>query len=196
MRVLHKHFDWTYSTSYAGTYEKVHACEPHAVGLDYDLLRRPEPILMYGEAVLFEDELGDNGTSQCGVRVRVMRSGAFVLLRFVLRVDGVLYRVRDTRVQLIFDEDVDVKLDGMSGNVDVDVDKVSGKVVVDGKVDADGDADDKVGKTAPVVLRETRWMEAPWSELSDRVDDFTEVERVLPLLRVVKLENHVIKCKV
>jgi type 2A phosphatase activator TIP41 len=48
--------------------------------------------------MLFEDELGDNGSALLNIRVRAMPSGFFILQRFFLRVDRVLVRVIDTRI--------------------------------------------------------------------------------------------------
>lgn len=61
-----------------------------------------EPILFYDEVVLYEDELADNGVALLTVKVRVMPSCWFLLLRFWLRVDGVLMRLRDTRMYCAF----------------------------------------------------------------------------------------------
>ncbi|XP_021892353.1 TIP41-like protein [Carica papaya] len=66
-----------------------------------------EPILFYDEVILYEDELADNGVSLLSVKVRVMPSCWFLLLRFWLRVDGVLMRLRDTRVHCAFDKSKD-----------------------------------------------------------------------------------------
>nr|VZI43442.1 unnamed protein product [Spirometra erinaceieuropaei] len=68
-------------------------------GLDYEFLRSRLPILLYADTNLYEDELGDNGTSVLNVKIRVMSNGFFVLQRFFLRVDGALLRVWDTRLQ-------------------------------------------------------------------------------------------------
>nr|ARV78472.1 tonoplast intrinsic protein 41 [Triadica sebifera] len=70
--------------------------------IDVVSLASKEPILFYDEVVLYEDELADNGVSLLTVKVRVMPSCWFLLLRFWLRVDGVLMRLRDTRVHCIF----------------------------------------------------------------------------------------------
>ncbi|KAK8557552.1 hypothetical protein V6N13_007900 [Hibiscus sabdariffa] len=72
--------------------------------LDVAVLTLREPILFYDEVVLYEDELADNGVSLLTVKVRVMPSSWFLLLRFWLRVDGVLMRLRDTRMHCVFDE--------------------------------------------------------------------------------------------
>ncbi|KAJ7498482.1 TIP41-like family-domain-containing protein [Mycena latifolia] len=61
-------------------------------------LTRPDPILFYAEVPLFEDELHDNGSSHLLVRIRVMPTCLFILARFTLRVDNVLFRTHDTRV--------------------------------------------------------------------------------------------------
>ncbi|CAF3763865.1 unnamed protein product, partial [Adineta steineri] len=65
--------------------------------LDLEKLKRQEPILFYDELTLYEDELADNGISNVTLKIRCMPSGFFVLLRFFMRVDGVLIRCFDTR---------------------------------------------------------------------------------------------------
>ncbi|KAF5727276.1 TIP41-like protein [Tripterygium wilfordii] len=72
--------------------------------IDVVSLASKEPILFCDEVVLYEDELADNGVSLLTVKVRVMPSSWFLLLRFWLRVDGVLMRLRDTRMHCIFGE--------------------------------------------------------------------------------------------
>ena len=52
--------------------------------------------------MLYEDELGDNGISLFSVKIRVMPQRLLLLAQFFLRVDGVLVRVRDTRVYVEF----------------------------------------------------------------------------------------------
>eukprot|EP01126_Amoeba_proteus_P066544 TRINITY_DN964_c0_g2_i15.p1 TRINITY_DN964_c0_g2~~TRINITY_DN964_c0_g2_i15.p1 ORF type:complete len:108 (-),score=15.61 TRINITY_DN964_c0_g2_i15:202-525(-) len=51
---------------------------------------------------LFEDELADNGSAVCELKLRVMPTCLFCLLRFFLRVDGVLFRLYDTRYFMEF----------------------------------------------------------------------------------------------
>ncbi|CAN8327465.1 unnamed protein product [Cochlearia groenlandica] len=70
--------------------------------IDLAVLSLKEPILFYDEVVLYEDELADNGVSLLTVKVRVMPSSWFLLLRFWLRVDGVLMRLRETRMHCVF----------------------------------------------------------------------------------------------
>lgn len=55
-------------------------------------LKEKEKILFYQELMLYEDELHDNGIAQCTVKIRVMPTSFFVLLRFFLRVDNVMVR--------------------------------------------------------------------------------------------------------
>ncbi|KIJ07971.1 hypothetical protein PAXINDRAFT_173160 [Paxillus involutus ATCC 200175] len=63
-----------------------------------DQLTRPDPTLLYAEVPLFEDKLHDNGSSNLLVRIRVMPTCIFILSRFTLRVDNVLFRTHDTRM--------------------------------------------------------------------------------------------------
>ncbi|XP_059445637.1 TIP41-like protein [Corylus avellana] len=112
-------YDYTFTTPYCGsetieidTEERgrgeisQEACSLHwedcEEQIDVVSLASKEPILFYDEVVLYEDELADNGVSLLTVKVRVMPSCWFLLLRFWLRVDGVLMRLRDTRMHCIF----------------------------------------------------------------------------------------------
>ncbi|KAK3697398.1 Tap42 interacting protein [Vermiconidia calcicola] len=72
-----KPFDWSYSTDYKGTTEK------GSSNVD-----------------LYEDELADNGIALLSIKVRVMPERLLLLCRFFLRLDGVLIRIRDTRVYI------------------------------------------------------------------------------------------------
>ncbi|KAJ2449659.1 Tap42 interacting protein [Coemansia sp. RSA 2336] len=99
-----KPFDWTFTTPYRGSTTRLDFA-PSAASIDYERLKQREEILFYDENVLFEDDLGDNGTSQLSFKVRVMPSGFFILLRFFLRVDGVLFRIFDTRFYHQFGSD-------------------------------------------------------------------------------------------
>ena len=66
--------------------------------IDIPLLMRRDPIVWYTDLPLFESELDDNGVSQLSVKLRVMPTCFLILIRFFLRVDGVLIRLYDTRV--------------------------------------------------------------------------------------------------
>ena len=117
-----RQYDWTFGTLYAGTVllrgtggggaaattsTSTAATADSAVsfaqcaegdGIEYELLKRREPILWNSSSDLFESELDDNGTSELSVKVRVMPSCYFLLMRHFLRLDSVVIRVRDTRI--------------------------------------------------------------------------------------------------
>lgn len=71
---------------------------PTSEQLDRSLLMARDPILFYCDVPLYESELDDNGVAALGVRLRVMPRCWFALLRFWLRVDGCLVRLRETRL--------------------------------------------------------------------------------------------------
>ena len=52
--------------------------------------------------MLYEDELADNGISMMSCKIRVMPSRLLLLSRFFMRLDNVLFRIRDTRVYIEF----------------------------------------------------------------------------------------------
>lgn len=100
-----KPYDWTYTTMYEGhvsneeglRYPFIKTQDPlHAIPMAE--LQRHDPILFYAQTLLFEDELHDNGSSSLLVRLRVMPGCIFLLSRFTLRVDQVLFRAFDTRI--------------------------------------------------------------------------------------------------
>ncbi|KAF8806313.1 TIP41-domain-containing protein [Phlegmacium glaucopus] len=112
--VLTKPYDWTYTTTYPGHFDQddpdatptslshpswqpADAENPSNV-IPLAELSRQDPILFYAEVPLFEDELHDNGASSLIVRIRVMPTSLFILSRFTLRVDNVLFRTQDTRL--------------------------------------------------------------------------------------------------
>jgi len=101
-----KPFDWSYSTDYKGT---THAGEAKGgweetdqsrSPIRNDLLSRPDPILFFDTVDLYEDELADNGIALLSIKVRVMPERLLLLSRFFLRLDGVIIRIRDTRVYI------------------------------------------------------------------------------------------------
>ncbi|XP_051146733.1 TIP41-like protein [Andrographis paniculata] len=113
-------YDYTFTTPYCGSVDiekssepgrgspEESACDPQwedcQEKIDLAALSSKEQILFYDEIILYEDELSDNGVSLLTVKVRVMPTGWFLLLRFWLRVDGVLMRLRDTRMHCTFKE--------------------------------------------------------------------------------------------
>ncbi|XP_019877198.1 TIP41-like protein [Aethina tumida] len=92
-----KPFDWTFSTDYMGTVSQNAKITETEERIDIEKLKAKEKILFYQELMLYEDELHDNGISSCTIKIRVMPSSFFILLRYFLRVDGVMVRINDTR---------------------------------------------------------------------------------------------------
>ena len=98
-----KPFDWSYSTDYKGSVSSDgHGFQPSDAPIPLDLLRRPDPILFFDEVVLYEDEMADNGITMLSCKIRVMPDRLLLLSRFFMRLDNVLFRVRDTRVYVEF----------------------------------------------------------------------------------------------
>ncbi|KAF2721414.1 TIP41-domain-containing protein [Polychaeton citri CBS 116435] len=110
-----KPFDWSYSTDYKGTTHKGEATgdwqnttqAKHPVRTD--LLSRQDPILFFDAVDLYEDELADNGIGLLSIKVRVMPDRLLLLSRFFLRLDGVIVRVRDTRVYIEHDSNTVIR---------------------------------------------------------------------------------------
>ncbi|XP_028278086.1 TIP41-like protein [Parambassis ranga] len=94
-------YDWTYTTDYRGTLigegMQIKVTET-TDRIDMEKLKAREHIMFFDEVLLFEDELHDHGVSMLSVKIRVMPTSFFLLLRFFLRVDGVLIRINDTRL--------------------------------------------------------------------------------------------------
>ncbi|KAK9479797.1 TIP41-domain-containing protein [Lipomyces japonicus] len=98
-----KPFDWTYTTDYKGTLSpSVAQFAPTDDRIPLEKLTLPDPILFFDDVHLFEDELGDNGVAMLSVKVRVMPERLLLLSRFFLRVDDVVFRIRDTRIFIEF----------------------------------------------------------------------------------------------
>ncbi|XP_075972426.1 TIP41-like protein isoform X2 [Anticarsia gemmatalis] len=91
-------FDWTFSTNYKGTLTDNVVVEATNEAINFELLKQKEQILFYHDLTLFEDELHDHGVSKLSVKIRVMPSYWYVLLRYFLRVDDVLVRSNETRM--------------------------------------------------------------------------------------------------
>ncbi|XP_015517261.1 TIP41-like protein [Neodiprion pinetum] len=99
-----KPFDWTFTTDYMGTMKGFDVVET-SEKIDVNKLKQKEKILFYHDLTLFEDELHDNGIAVCSVKIRVMPSSFFVLLRYFLRVDNVMLKINDTRLFYEFGQD-------------------------------------------------------------------------------------------
>ncbi|XP_029166342.1 TIP41-like protein [Nylanderia fulva] len=92
-----KPFDWTFTTNYTGTMSGFEVEETNE-RIDMDKLRQRDKIMFYHDLTLFEDELHDNGIAVNSVKIRVMPSSFFILLRYFLRIDNVMLRINDTRI--------------------------------------------------------------------------------------------------
>ncbi|XP_041935314.1 TIP41-like protein [Alosa pseudoharengus] len=94
-----KRYDWTYTTDYRGTLlGEDMRITPTTERIDLERLKAREQIVFFEDVLLFEDELHDHGVSMISAKIRVMPTSFFLLLRFFLRVDGVLIRIHDTRL--------------------------------------------------------------------------------------------------
>lgn len=97
-----KPFDWTFTTEYKGTLIGKDGVqlkvEPTDERIDLEKLKVREKIHFYEDILLFDDELSDNGSSIMNVKIRVMPTSFFILLRQFMRVDNVVVRVLDTRL--------------------------------------------------------------------------------------------------
>jgi type 2A phosphatase activator TIP41 len=112
----HQDFDWTFTTRFSGLMTQLHPSTLEIIpgyaptivstGLDAErdgipmakLRSTSEPILWFSHVHLFEDELHDNGIAEISTKARVMGTFWFCLVRFWLRVDGVMFRVIDHRL--------------------------------------------------------------------------------------------------
>ena len=52
-----------------------------------DQLKKRETIGWYRDIRLYDDEIDDNGAVSCSVKIRIMPSCIFILVRYYLRVD-------------------------------------------------------------------------------------------------------------
>lgn len=91
-------FDWTFTTPYAGTANKLEFAATDAHRINREMLMARDPILFYDEVELYASELDDTGAVRYAVKVRVMPRCWFVLARLWLRVDDTLVRLREHRL--------------------------------------------------------------------------------------------------
>jgi type 2A phosphatase activator TIP41 len=103
-----KPYDWSYSTTYAGTIDPGTAAtslQPTDRKIPIELLKRRDPILFFDEVVLYESELDDNGISIYSAKLRVHEKRMLLLCRLFMRLDNVIVRIRDTRIYVDFETD-------------------------------------------------------------------------------------------
>ncbi len=70
--------DWTFSTVYRGTIHGLKKEETTQEEIDYERLKRKDPILFYDDIILYEDELHDFG--MCTVSVKYVCCSALLLI--------------------------------------------------------------------------------------------------------------------
>ena len=106
VKELESEHDWTFTSSYWGLIhgvskiETVNGKNSRDDFLPLDKLRDSRgPVRHFHEIHFWEDELADNGFSRMNVRMRIMDSFLYILMKFELRVDEVLEsRSIETRV--------------------------------------------------------------------------------------------------
>ena len=86
-RPSQRQYDWTYQTSYKGTVKNGEIEPSPAAKIDMDQLKKRETIGWYRDIRLYDDEIDDNGAVSCSVKIRIMPSCIFILVRYYLRVD-------------------------------------------------------------------------------------------------------------
>ncbi|KAG1667373.1 hypothetical protein FOA52_001433 [Chlamydomonas sp. UWO 241] len=95
-------YDWTFTSPFAGTVSSTSGAPPEwsdtSEAINRGLLMERDPIVFYDEVVLYESDLDDNGVSQMTVKLRVMPKCWLVLARLWMRVDGLMVRLRESRL--------------------------------------------------------------------------------------------------
>lgn len=102
-------YDWTYTSSYNGTILSDHIIRSCTISssdvssddgdsFDKSLLMKKDPILFLSSLSLYEDEMGDNGTSIYSVKIRVMPDCFLLLARSFVKIDQTILRSRETRI--------------------------------------------------------------------------------------------------
>ena len=118
------YYDWTFSSPYAGTIirppSKQRATEEvkdinnrkqwqplDRSHIPFHLLQdTTQPILLFDDIHLYEDDLHDNGDVSLNIKVRVMPRCWYILQRLYVRVDYVCVKCREVRYFCLFDNNV------------------------------------------------------------------------------------------
>lgn len=123
------YYDWTFASPYAGSIIQTHeessedeTCSHITSNMNninnrtkwrplsqslipFHLLQdTSQPILLYDDIPLFEDDLHDNGDVSLNIKLRVMPHCWYVLLRLFVRVDHVCLKAREVRMFCYFGE--------------------------------------------------------------------------------------------
>ena len=117
------YYDWTFSSPYAGTIilplSKQKATKEKDINnrkqwqtldqshIPFHLLQdTTQPILLFDDIHLYEDDLHDNGDVSLNIKVRVMPKCWYILQRLYVRVDYVCVKCREVRYFCLFDNNV------------------------------------------------------------------------------------------
>lgn len=131
------YYDWTFSSPYAGTIVS-DSSAPRDVACISECARRnngnmwkplpkskipfhmlqdtSQPILLYDDVHLYEDDLHDNGDVSLNIKVRVMPMCWYVLQRLFVRVDHVCVKCREVRYFCLFRDKGSRGVDGVELN--------------------------------------------------------------------------------
>ena len=113
------YYDWTFATPYASTIQTVNTTVKNisyailvnrmkwkpstSSQIPFHLLQdTSQPILLYDDISLFEDDLHDNGDVSLNIKIRVMPMCWYVLQRLFVRIDCVCLKVREVRMFCYF----------------------------------------------------------------------------------------------
>lgn len=150
------YYDWTFSSPYAGTI-LTNASNSSSSNLmnnrqewqplpksqiPFHLLQdTTQPILLYDDIHLFEDDLHDNGESSLTIKIRLMPTCWYVLQRLFVRVDYVCVKCREVRYFCLLDGNDGLKTSATTISI--------------------------MGNNCKpnVVYRDVTWREASWEEL-------------------------------
>ncbi|KAL7467366.1 hypothetical protein ACHAXS_007605 [Conticribra weissflogii] len=160
-------YDWTFASPYAGTidcpsnengnnsainnHRRVWKSLPHS-HIPFHLLRdTSQPILLYDDIMLYEDDLHDNGEVSLNVKIRVMPTCWYILQRLFLRVDYVCIKCREVRIccplgDVPIESGVDERLKSKPQSTQPTLGNVA---------------------KANTIYRDVTWREASWEELGD-----------------------------
>ena len=158
------YYDWTFSSPYAGTIlskQNKSNSKSHDISsikrvinnrqqwqalpqsqIPFHLLQdTSQPILLYDDIHLFEDDLHDNGESSLNIKIRIMPKCWYVLQRLFVRVDYVCVKCREVRYFCLLDNDSSTS---------------AAAAAADGRCKLN------------VVYRDVTWREASWTELNKK----------------------------
>lgn len=108
-----KPYDWTYTPRYDGTIlyngEKKYEFCKSELEIPINKLKVHDKILFFDDVMLYEDELADNGISVLSCKIRVMQQRLLLLTRFFLRIDDVIFKIRDVRLFIEFQDNLVIR---------------------------------------------------------------------------------------